>query len=251
MNAIVFHPIGAIHTPHTDPAGMPIQPRGAIGVQGRIEIPPEFAEGLRDLGGFSHVHLLCPLHVSRGVSLRLVPFIDDVPRGVFVTRAPRRPNAIGTSVVRLREARGPVFLVENVDMLEGTPPQAEPRAPSYPILVGALRQVPETQNRDPRGSRFEWLRGQDLNLRPSGYEPDELPDCSTPRQGGLGRQRPLWGAEWRVKGGAVAASRPVSPPVASIRPPPSAAPSPRGDPPVQPGPARRRRLVGGAGPRDR
>jgi hypothetical protein len=25
-----------------------------------------------------------------------------------------------------------------------------------------------------------WLRGRDLNPRPSGYEPDELPGCSTP-----------------------------------------------------------------------
>lgn len=29
-----------------------------------------------------------------------------------------------------------------------------------------------------------WLRGVDLNLRPSDYEPDELPGCSTPLQGG-------------------------------------------------------------------
>ena len=27
----------------------------------------------------------------------------------------------------------------------------------------------------------DWLRGLDLNQRPSGYEPDELPGCSTPR----------------------------------------------------------------------
>ena len=37
-----------------------------------------------------------------------------------------------------------------------------------------------------RNSQFEisrgWLRGRDLNPRPLGYEPNELPDCSTPRQ---------------------------------------------------------------------
>ena len=40
----------------------------------------------------------------------------------------------------------------------------------------------------------DWLRGQDLNLRPSGYEPDELPGCSTPRQGRVFYGK-LWGEE--------------------------------------------------------
>ena len=36
-----------------------------------------------------------------------------------------------------------------------------------------------------------WLREPDLNRRPSGYEPDELPDCSIPRLWGAFYRRPL------------------------------------------------------------
>ena len=58
-------------------------------------------EGLRDLDGFSHVVLLYHFHRSRGFDLRVVPFLDTVERGLFATRAPRRPNPIGLTVVRL------------------------------------------------------------------------------------------------------------------------------------------------------
>jgi tRNA-Thr(GGU) m(6)t(6)A37 methyltransferase TsaA len=118
---IEYQPIGIIHTPYTDLAGMPIQPLGAVGVEGRVEVFAEYREGLQDLDGFSHVILLYHLHGSKGFKLRVMPFLDTEQRGLFATRAPKRPNPIGLSVVRLRKVEEGVLLVENVDMLDGTP----------------------------------------------------------------------------------------------------------------------------------
>ncbi len=120
-DTIIFKPIGIIHTPFTERKGTPIQPHRGQGVKGTIEIFPQYAEGLADLDGFSHIYLIFYLHRSEGFKLRVIPYLDDIERGVFATRAPRRPNAIGLSIVRLEKIEGSTLYIEDVDMLDGTP----------------------------------------------------------------------------------------------------------------------------------
>ena len=119
--SIRYNPIGVVHSPFKKLEGMPIQPTGAIGVKGTVTILTDYAQGLKDLAGFSHLILLYHLHKSEGFDLHVVPFMDDTPRGVFATRAPRRPNAIGLSVVKLQRVEGRVLHIEGVDILDQTP----------------------------------------------------------------------------------------------------------------------------------
>ncbi|MFA4919509.1 MAG: tRNA (N6-threonylcarbamoyladenosine(37)-N6)-methyltransferase TrmO [Thermodesulfovibrionales bacterium] len=118
---IIYKPIGIIHSPFNDVKGMPIQPTGAIGVAGTVEISPDFIEGLKDLDGFSHIMLIYHFHLSEGYELSVKPFVDDKLRGVFATRAPKRPNPVGISVVKLIKVEGNLLYIENVDIIDGTP----------------------------------------------------------------------------------------------------------------------------------
>lgn len=129
---VVLRPIGYVRSPFTDPVGMPIQPAAARGVRGAVEVLPEFCDGLADLEGFDRVILIYHFHRSEGYALRVVPFLDDRERGVFATRAPRRPNPIGLSVVRLVGVEGCRLEVEDVDVLDGTPVlDIKPYVPSF------------------------------------------------------------------------------------------------------------------------
>jgi tRNA-Thr(GGU) m(6)t(6)A37 methyltransferase TsaA len=120
-SAITYHPIGVLHSEHRVPAQTPIQPVYAVGCQGRAEVFPEFAAGLADLEGFSHVYIIYHLHQARTPKLKVKPFLQDVERGVFATRAPSRPNPIGISVVELIRREGNVLFFGGVDVLDGTP----------------------------------------------------------------------------------------------------------------------------------
>ena len=120
-SVVGYKPIGVIRSEHHTAEKTPIQPTYAKGCKGRVEIFPEFAKGLQDLDGFSHVYLIYHFHQSGSARLTVKPFLQDVERGVFATRAPCRPNAIGLSVVELVSREGNVLYLDGVDILDGTP----------------------------------------------------------------------------------------------------------------------------------
>jgi tRNA-Thr(GGU) m(6)t(6)A37 methyltransferase TsaA len=135
MKGLIYKPIGIIHAPFKDIKEMPIQPIGAKGIQGTIEIDPEYVDGIKDLEGFSHIFLIYHFHLSRGYSLQIKPFMDDELHGVFATRAPKRPNPIGISVVRLVRVEGVMLYIEDVDMVDGTPLlDIKPYVPEFDVL---------------------------------------------------------------------------------------------------------------------
>ena len=141
-----FHPIGILHTPFTQLADMPIQPRGARGVKGELVLEEQFIPGLKDLDGFSHIYLLYVFHKISGFDLTITPFLDRTPHGLFATRAPKRPNPIGLSVVRLAGIQGNRLQLEDVDMLDGTPVlDIKPYVPAFD---------------QPKDVRMGWLTGR-------------------------------------------------------------------------------------------
>lgn len=116
-----FRPIGTIHTPFKALEGIPIQGALQLQTRGWVEVFPHFAPGLKDVEGFSHLILLYVFHRSRGFSLVTKPFLEEIPRGLFSIRAPKRPNPIGLTIVRLLSRDGARLDIGGVDMLDGTP----------------------------------------------------------------------------------------------------------------------------------
>ena len=139
---------------------MPLQPAGAVGIQGTVEVFEEYQSGLKDIDGFSHIILLYHFHRSRSTKLQVVPFMDTVVRGLFATRAPNRPNPIGLSVVRLDHVAGGVLHIQNVDIIDGTPLiDIKPYVPEFDIQTdirtGWLEAVRKTVSRRKSDDRFK------------------------------------------------------------------------------------------------
>jgi tRNA (adenine37-N6)-methyltransferase len=113
--------IGLVRSPYTETAQIP-RGRGAQhDAEGVLDLLPEFEEGLTDIEGFSHLFVLWIFDRAAGYDLWATPPTETRPHGVFATRAPRRPNPIGLTVVQLLRRDGPRLHVRGIDMLDGTP----------------------------------------------------------------------------------------------------------------------------------
>ncbi len=134
MKELKYKPIGIIYSPFKEPKGVPIQPQAAKGIKGKVEVFSEYKEALKDLGGFSHIVLIYHFHLTKGYKLKVKPFMDKRFHGIFATRAPSRPNPIGTSVVRLLKIRKNILYIEDVDIVNKTPLlDIKPYVPQFDI----------------------------------------------------------------------------------------------------------------------
>ncbi|NIA22961.1 MAG: tRNA (N6-threonylcarbamoyladenosine(37)-N6)-methyltransferase TrmO [Proteobacteria bacterium] len=123
MDKIEYKPIGIIHSPFKKLEGTPIQPlaKKAKNIRGKVEVFKEYEEGLKDIEGFSHIILIYHFNRVKKGNLIVKPYMDNENHGVFATRAPGRPNPIGISVVKLISVERNILIVENLDIIDGTP----------------------------------------------------------------------------------------------------------------------------------
>jgi tRNA-Thr(GGU) m(6)t(6)A37 methyltransferase TsaA len=140
--------IGVVHSPYKQATGTPIQPYRAGISPGYVVVRPEFVDGLADLSGFERVWLIYYFHRAAAAKMSVIPYRDTVARGVFATRVPARPNAIGMSCVRLLNVEGNILRLAEVDILDGTPlldiKPYVPQYDNYPVQrCGWLDTVPD------------------------------------------------------------------------------------------------------------
>ncbi len=116
-----YIPIGILRTPYRTLEAIPKTLGQEPTAEGTIEIDPAFEAGLLDIEGFSHLIIIFAFHLSTAKPLRVIPPGQEKERGVFATRSPHRPNAIGVLTVELLGREGRKLFVRGVDLVDGTP----------------------------------------------------------------------------------------------------------------------------------
>ncbi|MDP8238491.1 MAG: tRNA (N6-threonylcarbamoyladenosine(37)-N6)-methyltransferase TrmO [Candidatus Hatepunaea meridiana] len=154
--------IGHIVSPYNEQSGTPIQASFGEPLDAEVHIYPDFREGLTDLDRFSRIWLISWLDKSTSFNLKVIPYRDTVERGLFSTRAPRRPNPVGISSTQLIsvDIETGILKIKGIDLLNGTPIlDIKPYAPRFDShseeTAGWLDKGSDAQTADDRFSNKE------------------------------------------------------------------------------------------------
>jgi tRNA-Thr(GGU) m(6)t(6)A37 methyltransferase TsaA len=120
-NNINFKPIGYFSTKYTLETGAPRQGTLVPKSTGAIIIDTTMLKGLKELNEFEYIWVLYYFNKSKGYNLTVKPPKSHHEFGVFATRSPRRPNAIGLSLVKIDSIMNNKIFVNDVDAFNGTP----------------------------------------------------------------------------------------------------------------------------------
>ncbi|MCG3133591.1 MAG: hypothetical protein HMLKMBBP_00790 [Planctomycetes bacterium] len=135
LDAWTMRPIGVVRSPwryvHDAPRQGTAVPADAR-VRAEIVLRRGMQNALRDLAGFERVWVVFVFSFARGWRQTVVPPRDTAHRGVLATRAPHRPNPIGLTAARIVSVRGRTVVIEEHDLLDGTPVlDLKPYIPAY------------------------------------------------------------------------------------------------------------------------
>ena len=134
-----FKPIGIAHSPFSTPGAPPFQSTFSQ-AEGKIEIFPEYQEGLGSIEGFSHLIILSFFDRAERRALTEQPLSDgETHHGIFATRHFNRPNPIGISYVELHKVTDGILYVRGLDLLDGTPVlDVKPYVPAFDSIPHAV-----------------------------------------------------------------------------------------------------------------
>jgi tRNA-Thr(GGU) m(6)t(6)A37 methyltransferase TsaA len=118
---MIIEPIGKIYTEFNLKNETPIQGTLSQDSIGRVEVYPQYADGLKDIETFSHIILVYHFDQAGEVKLIRPTFLDDDFHGVFASRHPCRPNGIGLTIVKLVSRLNNTLNVSGIDVLNETP----------------------------------------------------------------------------------------------------------------------------------
>ncbi len=115
---LMVEPIGIVKNRWKDPD--PLKTDEMMSETSLIEVSEKFADGLLKIENYRELYIIWQFHRSSGYELQTTTRSGDF-RGVFACCSPRRPNAIGLTVVELLHVEQNILTVKGLDAINGTP----------------------------------------------------------------------------------------------------------------------------------